>query len=379
MTFRNIKFLVAGCGFFGAVIAERIANILKEHVVVIDKRNHIGGNCYSETDAVTGIEYHKYGTHIFHTSDEKVWNYIRQFTDFNQYRHQVLTTYKNKVYQMPINLRTINAFYGLNLKPNEAKLLLEAEIAKANLSNPINFEERAISLIGRDLYEALIRGYTLKQWQKDPSDLPASIINRLPVRYNYDDRYYYSRWEGIPLNGYTQVFRNMLSNKKIEIRLSTDFFNIRQFLSSDTHIIYSGPIDQYFDYKFGRLEWRTLRFEKEIIDMDDFQGTSVMNYADIEVPFTRIHEPKHLHPERHVSPNKTLIFKEYSEKAVLSNEYYPVNTDKNQQLLQLYKNAAERKKNLIVCGRLGDYAYYDMHQTIRRALDVFENKIMQYG
>lgn len=375
MNFKNLKYLVVGSGFFGSVIAERIANNLNEQVVVIDKRNHLGGNCFSEFDDETGIEFHKYGTHIFHTSNEKVWKYINNFTSFNGYRHQVLTTYKNKVYQMPINLETINSFYNINLKPYEVDDFLKSEINKEKIDNPRNLEERAISQIGRPLYEAFIKGYTQKQWQKDPKKLPASIIDRLPFKKNYDDNYYFDLWQGIPINGYSQIFKRMLDHKNIDLYLNSDFFDIRHKIPPYCLIIYSGPIDRFFDYKFGKLEWRSLEFEKETIEVEDYQGTSVMNYAEASIPYTRIHEPRHLHPERNYTKDKTIIFREYPESGNEDNPYYPVNTAENEKMLEKYLNEREKANNVILGGRLGDYKYYDMDKTIALGLDIYEKNI----
>jgi UDP-galactopyranose mutase len=368
-------YIIVGSGFFGSVLAERISNIRKERVLVIEKRNHIGGNCYSEIDKETGIEFHKYGTHIFHTDNRKVWDYITDFTEFNGYYHQVLTTYKDKVYQMPINLETINSFYNIKLKPYEVEAFLEKEISKEGIINPVNFEEKAISLIGRPLYEAFIKGYTKKQWQHNPLELPAAILNRLPFRKNYNENYYFSRWQGIPLDGYTAIFNKMLSSPLIELKLNTDFFNIKDQIPPESKVFYSGPIDRYFGYKFGKLDWRSLRFETEYFDYDDYQGTSVMNYADEDIPYTRIHEPKHLHPERDYLANKTITIKEYSFWDDGSDPYYPVNNEKNNNLLIKYKTEAAREKNIVFSGRLGDYKYYDMHQTIAIALEKFEELI----
>lgn len=371
----GLKFLVVGSGFFGSVIAERIANDLKERVLVIDKRPHIGGNCFSEDDNKTEIHYHKYGTHIFHTSNKIVWDYINRFTEFNGYFHQVLTTYKNKVYQMPINLETINSFYNLNLKPYEVDGFLEKEIAKEKIINPKNFEEKAISLIGRPLYEAFIKGYTKKQWQRNPELLPEFILKRLPLRKNYNESYYFSRWQGIPLMGYTEIFRKLLNNKNIEVKLNTDYFEIRENIPETTFVIYSGPIDKYFDYKYGRLEWRTLEFKKRILSVEDYQGTSVMNYAEESIPCTRIHEPRHLHPEKNYTKEKTLIIEEYSKPDDGNNPYYPINDERNQKLILKYRDETQTLKNVTISGRLGDYQYYDMHQTIAMALELYENKI----
>lgn len=374
MELNGIKYLIVGSGFFGSVIAERIANQLNEKVLVIEKRNHIGGNCYSLDDPDTGIHYHLYGTHIFHTSNERVWQYINQFTEFNSYYHQVLTTLKDKVFQMPVNLETINSFYGVNLKPFEVDDFLKKEIAKEPISEPRNFEEKAISMMGRPLYEAFIRGYTLKQWQKDPKDMPENVLKRLPFRKNYNESYYYSRWQGIPMDGYGRIFEKLLSSPNIEVKLNVDYFDIKDQISPETMVIYSGPIDRFFDYKFGKLDYRTLRFEKEIHPYDDYQGTSVMNYADLQVPFTRIHEPRHLHPERTDYPtDKTLIIKEYSLADDGSNPFYPINDERNQSLILKYREQVNQLKNTIISGRLGEYKYFDMHDTINHALTVFDN------
>ena len=304
-----------------------------------------------------------------------MWDYISKFTEFNAYFHQVLTTYKDKVYQMPINLETINSFYNVNLRPYEVKEFLAKEIAKEPYPNPSNMEEKAISLMGRPLYEAFIKGYTKKQWQKDPKELPDSIIKRLPFRTNYNENYFFDKWQGIPLKGYTKLFENMLDHKNIQLKLNTDFFEVKEQLNGDALIIYSGPIDQYFDYKHGHLEWRTLKFEKEVKGVRDYQGTSVMNYAEEEVPYTRIHEPSHLHPEREPNEEKALIIKEFSLKDDGSNPYYPINDERNSNLVLKYREEADKSENLIISGRLGDYKYYDMHHTINMALELFEDVI----
>lgn len=380
MDLSGLKYLVVGSGFFGSVMAERIANQLKEKVLVIEKRNHIGGNCYSLDDPETGIHFHLYGTHIFHTSNPRVWEYINRFTEFNGYFHQVLTTHKGKVFQMPVNLETINTFYNVSLKPFEVQNFLRKEIEKEHITVPRNFEEKAVSMMGRPLYEAFIRGYTLKQWQKDPKDMPESILKRLPFRANYNESYYYSRWQGIPLHGYGKIFEKMLDSPKIEVKLNMDFFKIRDIIPENTKIIYSGPIDQFFNYKFGKLEYRTLRFEREVHPYEDFQGTSVMNYADVEVPFTRIHEPRHLHPEREDYPkDKTVIIKEFSMLDDGSNPYYPINDDRNQNLILKYRGEVGDMKNTIISGRLGDYKYYDMHDTIDHALKMFDTLESEYS
>ncbi len=366
-------YLIVGAGFFGAVMAERISRVLKKKVLILEKRPHIGGNCYSERDQQTGIEFHKYGTHIFHTNSKKVYDYLGQFTEFNSYYHQVLTTHQGKVYQMPINLETINSFYEVNLKPFEVEDFLKKEKAKETYDNPKNLEEKAISLVGRPLYEAFIKGYTKKQWQKDPKDLPASIINRLPIRSNYDESYFNNgRYQGIPLEGYTAIFEKMLDHPLIEVRNNSDYFALREQIEVKEKTIYSGPLDRYFNYKLGRLEWRSVRFEKKIEAYPDYQGTSVMNYADVEEPFTRIHEPRHLHPERSYPKEQTLLFYEYSQENP-EEPYYPVGTEKNHELKKAYQELAQKEDNVLFGGRLGTYAYYDMDQVIGQALAAFES------
>ena len=368
------KLLVVGCGFYGAVVAERAASLLDMPVTIIDRRDHIGGNSWSETDEVTGVEYHKYGSHIFHTSSEKVWNYITGFTSFNEYRHTVLTAFKNEVYTMPINLGTINQYFRKAMSPEEAKAFIAREIAKENINEPANLEEKAISLIGRGLYEAFVRGYTVKQWEKDPTELSPDIITRLPVRYNYNHRYFADRFEGIPLEGYGRLFEKLLAHKNIEVKLNTAFNDVKESIDSDTLVLYTGAIDEFFNYSLGALEWRTVDFTAERFDYSDYQGTTVMNYAEEEVPFTRIHEFKHYHPER-PDTGKTLIYKEFSRFAKPGDEpYYPVFTERNRQLYTSYIALAEKQApNVVFGGRLGLYKYLDMDDTIEAALEAFES------
>jgi UDP-galactopyranose mutase len=374
MDIAEYSYVVVGSGLLGAVVAERIASHLKEPVLVIEKRDHIGGNCYSTTDRETGIDYHRYGTHIFHTSNEKVWNYIRKFTNFNSYRHKVLSHHKGQTYPFPVNLTTINQFFGLDLKPFEVDDFL-ATIRRPQPAAD-NFEAQAIAQLGPELYEAFFRHYTIKQWQLDPLDLPAAIYRRIPIRSNYDDNYFHDDWQGIPEKGYTSLFGNLLADKRISVLLNTDFFSIRQQLKPGACLIYSGAIDQFFDYKYGKLSWRTLRFEQETLDTMDYQGNSVINYPDPEFPYTRIHEPRHLHPEKDYSRDKTIIFREYSLADHGSNPYYPISSAANQRLVDLYQQDAARLRNVFISGRLGDYKYYDMHQTIARALEIFETGIL---
>ena len=370
--FSNPDILIVGSGFFGAVLAERIANTLGKKVLIIDKRNHIGGNCYSEIDKKTQIEYHKYGTHIFHTSNENVWKYINKFTEFNNYRHQVLTKHKNKVYQMPINLETINAFFKKNFNPKQAVNFLEKKTKKLQGYKFKNFQDKAISQIGNELYNAFIKGYTQKQWGKSPKKLPESIFNRLPIRFSYNESYYpQNQYQGVPKNGYTEIFKNLINHKKIKIKLK-ETFNLNYKIKPKLFTIYTGPLDSLFNFKFGKLEWRSLKFKKEILNIEDFQGNSVMNYPDLKNKFTRIHEPKHLHPERKIfNSKKTLLIKEYSISDD-KNPYYPINNEKNRNIHRKYKSEADKIKNFSYGGRLADYAYYDMDMTISAALKKFD-------
>jgi UDP-galactopyranose mutase len=378
MALRDFDAIVVGAGFYGATVAERIA-ALGRTVCVLERRAHIGGNSYSEIDAGTGIEYHKYGSHLFHTNSEEVWRYLHRFTTFTNYRHRVLTVHKGQVYPMPINLGTICAFFGRRLTPAEARALLRTHTRAADLDRAENLEEKAIALIGRPLYEAFIRGYTKKQWQTEPRELPASIINRLPVRFNFEPYYFADKYEGLPADGYTAVFRRMLQSPRIDIRLGVDFFDVREGLEAHQLVVYTGPIDRYFDYRLGELSWRTLDFETEACATDDYQGTAVMNYADEDVPYTRIHEFKHLHPERRYPPDRTLICREYSRFARRGDEpYYPVNTARDRQRFAAYKRLAARERNVLFGGRLGSYQYLDMHQAIGAALSDFRKKVVPF-
>jgi len=376
MSFEGVKYIVVGAGFFGATVAERIAEDLGEPVAVVEKRGHIGGNCYTETDAETGIEFHKYGSHIFHTSDEKVWSYISRFSPFNDYQHKVLTEYQGRVYQMPINLSTINSFYGTNLKPGEARAFLASEREKEHIENPSNLEEMAVSLVGRPLYEAFIKGYTIKQWEIDPKVLPVDIVTRLPVIYSYHSNYFSDPWQGLPLIGYTGIFQKMLTHNRITLHPGVDFFEMCYTLDDDCLVIYTGPVDRFFDYKYGRLSWRTSIFEKEALEVGDYQGTAVMNYADLSVPYTRIHEFRHLHRERAYHDRKTLIFREYSKShAGDGDPYYPVNTKEDRERYKAYAKDARLLSNVIFGGRLGTYQYLNMDKVIAAALMVYEEKI----
>jgi UDP-galactopyranose mutase len=376
---QDFDLVVVGAGFYGLTLAERAANVLGKKVCILERRHHIGGNAHSQVDPETGIEYHTYGSHLFHTNSEEVWNYLRQFTAFTSYRHRVLTVHKGQVYSMPINLGTVCCYFGRHMSPQEARDLVAAQAASEAVTAPANLEEKAVSLIGRPLYEAFIRGYTKKQWQTDPRQLPPGIISRLPVRFTFDPYYFADRFEGLPAEGYLAVFQKMAASPLIDVRLGADFFDLRRGLGPRQLVVYTGPIDRYFDYRLGGLGWRTLDFEKEVLAVDDFQGTSVMNYADEEVPYTRVHEFKHLHPERSYRPGKTLIYREHSRFASRADEpYYPINTPRDRQLFEGYRELARGEGNVLFGGRLGSYQYLDMHQAIGAALSAFKNKVIPF-
>ncbi len=380
--------LIVGAGLFGLTMAERLANVAGKRVLIIDKRNHIGGNCYSEFDPETGIECHKYGAHLFHTSLENVWQYVNQFTKFTNYVHKVYTTHDGVVYPLPINLGTINQFFAAAYTPDEAKVKIAGQAASAP-ANPQNLAEQGISLIGQPLFDAFIKNYTAKQWQTPAEDLSPEIIKRLPVRYNYDNRYFNDTHEGLPIDGYEAWFQSMLDScgDKVTVRLETDYFTdpeIQKLREAKILTVYTGPIDRFYDYQFGELKWRSLDLEKEVLDVDDFQGCPVMNYADLEPKYTRIHEFKHFHPERTSNPafadtayapesGKTVIVREYSKTWHLGDEpYYPVNTAEDRAVLARYQDLATKDTNIIFGGRLGEYAYYDMDKTIAAALAKFD-------
>jgi UDP-galactopyranose mutase len=372
----NPDLLVVGSGFFGLTIAERCANELGLKVLVIDRRSHLGGNAYSEEDPETGIEVHVYGAHLFHTSNKRVWDYVNRFTEFTDYQHRVYTSHDGQVYPMPINLGTINQFFDAAYSPDEARALVKEQAAELGDKEPENFVEKGISLIGRPLYEAFIAHYTAKQWQTDPEKLSADIISRLPVRYTYNNRYFNDTYEGLPKDGYTAWLRRMADHENIEIRLETDFFDVRDEYVGKVPIVYTGPVDEYFDKSEGELSWRTLDFEREVVETGDFQGTSVMNYPDADVPFTRIHEFRHFHPERDYPDDKTVIMREFSRFAEKGDEpYYPVNTAEDREKLLRYRELARKEPMVLFGGRLGTYKYLDMHMAIGSALSMFDNKL----
>ena len=366
--------VVVGSGLFGLTIAERCAADLGLRVLVLERRHHLGGNAYSEADPETGIEVHKYGAHLFHTSNQRVWEYVNRFTTFTNYQHRVFGQYQGQVYSLPMNLNLINVFFGRSHTPDEARALITEQASEIDTSAAANLEEKAISLIGRPLYEAFIKGYTAKQWQTDPTELSADIITRLPVRYSFDNRYFNDTYEGLPTEGYTAWLTRMAEHPNIEVRLDTDFFTVAEQYKGKVPIVYTGPVDEYFGNSEGRLSWRTVDLEAEVRPVDDFQGCSVMNYNDQDVPWTRIHEFKHFHPERSYPSGKTVIVHEYSRFAEEGDEpYYPVNTPADREKLLKYRELAKAEPMVLFGGRLGTYQYLDMHMAIGSALSMYDN------
>lgn len=367
--------IVVGAGLFGLTVAERVASLYNKRVLIVERRDHIGGNCYSERDPETGIEVHKYGAHLFHTSNERVWDYVNQFTDFTGYQHRVFAMHDGQAYQFPMGLGLISQFFGKYYSPEEAKKLIAEQASEIDTADATNLEEKAISLIGRPLYEAFIKNYTAKQWQTDPKKLPASNIPRLPVRYTFDNRYFNDTYEGLPVDGYTAWLEKMVASELIDVQLSTDWFEVRDQYEG-IPVVYTGPVDRYFDYSAGRLGWRTLDFEWETLDVKDFQGTPVMNYNDADVPYTRILEFRHFHPERNYESDKTVIVKEYSRAAEEGDEvYYPINTPEDREKVAKYRELVEKEDGVLFGGRLGTYHYLDMHMAIASALTMVDNKI----
>lgn len=374
--------LIVGSGLFGLTIAERAA-AAGRRVTILERRSHIGGNAYSEVEPTTGIEVHRYGAHLFHTSNARVWEYVNRFTAFTNYVHRVYANHAGVVYPLPINLGTINQFFAAAYTPDQARALVLEQAGESDQRTANSLEERAIALIGRPLYEAFIRDYTAKQWQTDPRELPAEVISRLPVRYTYDNRYFNDTWEGLPVDGYTAWLERMVDHPMIEVQLDTDFFDSTQPLNKDAlarqvPVVYTGPVDRYFGFAVGPLGWRTLDFEQEIVETGDFQGTSVMNYADAEVPYTRVHEFRHFHPERadRYPTDRTVIMREYSRFAGSDDEpYYPVNTPEDRARLLAYRDLAAGEKDVHFGGRLGTYQYLDMHMAIASALNLWHNTL----
>lgn len=366
---QKYDYLIVGAGLFGSVFAYE-ANKKGKKCLVIDKRNHIAGNIY--TEEIEGIQVHKYGAHIFHTSNENVWNYINQFAKFNRYTNSPIARYKDELYNLPFNMNTFNKLWGV-FTPSEAKQKIEQERNNANISQPQNLEEQAISLVGKTIYEKLIKGYTEKQWGQKCTELPSFIIKRLPVRFTYDNNYFNDTYQGIPIGGYTQIVEKLLHG--IDVKLNYDYFEHKNELNNISQkIIFTGPIDKFYDYKFGKLEYRSLKFETEILDTDNYQGNAVVNYTEFEVPYTRIIEHKHFEFDN--KSNKTVITREYPDFASENKEiYYPINNDKNNSLYEKYKILSKNDKSIIFGGRLGQYKYYDMHKVIEEALICAQNEL----
>lgn len=356
-------YLIVGAGLFGSVCAYELTKRGKK-CLVIDKRPHIGGNVYTEN--VEGINVHKYGAHIFHTSDKEVWDYINQFACFNNYINSPIARYKNEIYNLPFNMNTFTKLWNDVFTPEEAQRRIEEERKDGYVENPRNLEEQAISLVGKTIFKKLVEGYTEKQWGKSCKDLPAFIIKRLPVRFTFDNNYFNDRYQGIPMGGYTAIIEKMLAGSTV--LLNKNFIDERAYFSSVADsIIYTGAIDEYFGYCYGPLEYRTVKFETEVLNQKSFQGNAVVNYTDKDTPYTRIIEHKYFEFGEQL---KTVISKEYSSKWSLGDEpYYPVNDEANSNLFEKYKQLADKEKNIAFCGRLGSYKYYDMHNVIRSALD----------
>jgi UDP-galactopyranose mutase len=369
--------VVVGSGFYGLTVAEQVADRLGQRVVVLERRSHLGGNAWSEREPETGIEVHRYGAHLFHTSNQRVWDYVRRFTEFTGYQHRVFTVSRGQTYSMPINLGTINQFFGRHLSPEEARALVREHAAEVDPDHAANLEEKAISLIGRPLYETFVRGYTEKQWQTDPRELPAEVISRLPVRYTFDNRYFNDRHEGLPVDGYAAWLARMATHPLVEVVTDVDFFDVRGLIPAGVPVVYTGPLDRYFEFSEGRLSWRTLDFEREVLPVGDFQGCPVMNYADSAVPWTRIHEFRHFHPEREHPADRTVIVREYSRAAEQGDEpYYPVNTPADRAVLARYRERAAAEPDVFFGGRLGTYQYLDMHMAIASALTMVDNVLV---
>jgi len=361
-------YLVVGAGLFGAVFARQAADAGRR-VLVIDKRGHIGGNVY--TEEVEGIQVHRYGAHIFHTNNKAVWQYVGRFAEFNRYTNTPVANYRGELYSLPFNMYTFYQMWGVRT-PEQAREMIARQRAAAGITEPKNLEEQAISLVGTDIYEKLVKGYTQKQWGRPCHELPAFIIRRLPVRFTFDNNYFNALYQGIPIGGYTAMVENLL--RGIDVQLNTDYLeNKAHWDALAKKVVYTGPIDRYYDYCHGNLEYRSIRFETEVLDTDNFQGNAVVNYTDPETPYTRIIEHKHF--ELGTQP-KTVISKEYSmEWKPGAEPYYPVNDDKNSALYETYKALAEKETNIIFGGRLAEYRYYDMDAVIESALAAAQREL----
>lgn len=361
-------YLIVGAGLFGSVFAREAMDKGKT-CLVIDRRDHIGGNIY--TEEMEGIQVHRYGAHIFHTSDRKIWNYINRFTEFNHYINSPIAVYKNELYNLPFNMNTFSKMWNIRT-PQEAKQIISEQIRNLNITNPANLEEQALSLVGTDVYEKLVKGYTEKQWGRSCKDLPAFIIRRLPLRFTYDNNYFNDRYQGIPTEGYTAVIEKLL--KGADIKTGTDFLKERKAYEKIAgKVVFTGMIDEYYEYRLGALAYRSVRFETEVLDCDNYQGNAVVNYTDREIPYTRIIEHKHF---AFGQQKKTVISREYSSEWKVGDEpYYPVNDADNSKLYEEYRKLAEKEENVIFGGRLGSYRYYDMDQVIGSALEAAEREL----
>lgn len=365
---KKYDYLIVGAGLFGSVFAHEMTQ-RGFSCLVIEKRDHIGGNIYCEN--VEGIHVHKYGAHIFHTSDKEVWDYVNQFAEFNHYVNSPIAVYKDELYNLPFNMNTFSKLWGIRT-PQEAKDIIAEQIASLNIGEPQNLEEQALSLAGRDVYEKLVKGYTEKQWGRDCKDLPPFIIKRLPLRFTYDNNYFNDRYQGIPIGGYTKMIEKMLEGS--EVMLNTDYFEFREkYPEAAKKTVYTGPLDAYFDYKLGILQYRTVRFETELLEMENYQGNAVVNYTEREIPYTRIIEHKHF--EFGTQP-VTVISREYPEEWRPGMEpYYPINDETNETLADAYRALAEKEENTIFGGRLGNYQYFDMDKVVRSALNLVESQL----
>lgn len=368
--------VVVGAGLFGLTIAQSAAEQFGARVLVLERRSHIGGNAHSYVEPSTGIEVHAYGSHLFHTSHERVWSYVRRFTDLNDYRHAVVTHHSGRSFPIPINLTTISRFYDRELTAEQARDLVATEVAAVGAVDRSSLEGRALSQLGRPLYDAFIRGYTWKQWQRDPRELPAAIITRIPIRFTDDDGYFSDTWQGLPLDGYAAWFERMVADPFITVACNVDYGSVRGLIRPDQTVVYTGPLDAYFDFSEGHLGWRTLDLDLEVLPVGDHQGRAVVNYADREVPYTRIHEFRHLHPERAYPTDRTVVMREFSRAAAMGDEpYYPIGSAEDRRMVEAYRERASREANVLFGGRLGSYAYLDMHMAIASALTTVDREL----
>ena len=367
---KKYDYLIVGAGIFGSIFAYE-ADKLGKKCLVIDKRNHIGGNIYCEN--IEDINVHKYGAHIFHTSNKEVWDYVNSFVEFNRYTNCPVANYKGELYNLPFNMNTFYQLWKVKT-PQEAIAKIEEQVKEANIDEPQNLEEQAIKLVGKDIYEKLIKGYTEKQWGKKATELPSFIIKRLPVRLTFDNNYFNDKYQGIPVGGYNKIIEKMLEN--IDVKLNTDFFENREELENMAEkIVFTGMIDEFYDYKFGTLEYRSLKFEHETLEEENYQGNAVVNYTEYDIPYTRIIEHKHF---EYGNQPKTVITREYPATWNKGDEpYYPINNDENNELYSKYKELADKEENVIFGGRLAEYKYYDMHNVIEKALEAVNKELIE--